>query len=87
MAGETVEVRVTMKGIEIWHKDASIKRWKIINIPNSYLFMNLNEGGKKDGEEEGDNVEEGIELFFYLCDFDESGTGFCFCSGEFKYFF
>ena len=86
MAGETVEVRVTMKGIEIWHMDAFIKIWKMINIPNSYLSTNLNEGSKKDGEE-GDNTEEGIELFFYLCDFDEFGAGFCFCSGEFKYFF
>jgi Zn-finger protein len=46
--------------------------------------MNLNEGSKKDGEEEGDIAEEGIELFFYPCDFDESGASFCFCSGEFK---
>ncbi len=28
MAGETVEVRVTLRGLEGWHKDTFIKRWK-----------------------------------------------------------
>jgi hypothetical protein len=42
MAGETVEVRVTMKGIEIWHKDAFIKRWKyweyVLGIATGYML-------------------------------------------------
>jgi hypothetical protein len=28
MAGETVEVRVTLRGLEVWHNDTFIKRWK-----------------------------------------------------------
>lgn len=28
MAGETVEVRVTLRGLKVWHKGAFIKRWK-----------------------------------------------------------
>ncbi len=28
MAGETVEVRITLRGLEVWHNDSFIKRWK-----------------------------------------------------------
>jgi hypothetical protein len=28
MAGKTVEVTVTLRGVEVWHNDTFIKRWK-----------------------------------------------------------
>jgi hypothetical protein len=28
MSGETVEVRVTLKGLEVWQRGIFIKRWK-----------------------------------------------------------
>ena len=28
MIGETVEVKITLKGVEVWHNGAYIKRWK-----------------------------------------------------------
>jgi hypothetical protein len=28
MFGKTVEVRVTLRGVEVWHNDTFIKRWK-----------------------------------------------------------
>ena len=28
MTGETVEVKITLKRVEVWHNGAFIKRWK-----------------------------------------------------------
>jgi hypothetical protein len=28
MSDETVEVKITLRGVEAWHKGAFIKRWK-----------------------------------------------------------
>jgi hypothetical protein len=28
MSDETVEVKITLRGVEVWHKGALIKRWK-----------------------------------------------------------
>jgi len=28
MSGETVEMKVTLRGIEAWHNGAFVKRWK-----------------------------------------------------------
>jgi hypothetical protein len=28
MSDETVEVKITLRGVEVWHKGAFIKRWK-----------------------------------------------------------
>jgi hypothetical protein len=30
MSDETVEVKITLRGIEAWHKGAFIKRWKYL---------------------------------------------------------
>ena len=28
MSGETVNVKITLRGVEVWHNDTFIKRWK-----------------------------------------------------------
>ena len=28
MSGETVNIKITQRGVEVWHKGAFIKRWK-----------------------------------------------------------
>jgi hypothetical protein len=28
MSGETVEVQITLRGLEVWHNDTFIKQWK-----------------------------------------------------------
>lgn len=42
MSGETVEVRVTLRGLEVWHKGAFIKRWKyweyVLGIAVDYML-------------------------------------------------
>jgi len=42
MSGETVEVRVTLRGLEVWHNDTFIKRWKyweyVLGIAAGYML-------------------------------------------------
>ena len=42
MSGETVEVLVTLRGIEVWHNGAFIKRWKywkyVLGIATDYML-------------------------------------------------
>ena len=42
MSGETVEVWVTLKGVEVWHNSAFIKRWKyweyVLGIAADYML-------------------------------------------------
>lgn len=42
MSGETVEIRVTLRGVEVWHKGVFIKRWKyweyILGIGVDYML-------------------------------------------------
>ncbi|MDI6810971.1 MAG: hypothetical protein QMD80_04750 [archaeon] len=42
MAGETVEVRVTLRGVEVWHNGTFVKRWKyweyVLNIAADYML-------------------------------------------------
>ena len=42
MSGETVEVRVTLRGLEVWHNDTFIKRWKyweyVLGIAVDYML-------------------------------------------------
>jgi hypothetical protein len=42
MAGETVEVRVTLRGVEVWHNGASLKRWEyweyVLGIAVDYML-------------------------------------------------
>ena len=42
MSGETVNVKITLRGVEIWHNGAFIKRWKyweyVMGIAASYML-------------------------------------------------
>lgn len=42
MSGETVEVKITLRGVEVWHERAFVKRWKyweyVIGIAASYML-------------------------------------------------
>ena len=42
MSGETVDVRITLRGVEVWHKDTLIKRWKyweyVLDIAADYML-------------------------------------------------
>lgn len=42
MTGETVEVKITLKGVEVWHNSAYIKRWKyweyVLGIAAGYML-------------------------------------------------
>ena len=42
MSGETVEVKITLRGVEVWHEEAFIKRWKYwessIGIAAGYML-------------------------------------------------
>ena len=42
MSGETVEVRITLRGLEVWHKGTFIKRWKyweyVLGIAVDYML-------------------------------------------------
>jgi len=42
VSSETVEVRVTLRGVEVWHKGAFIKRWKywecVLDIAADYML-------------------------------------------------
>ena len=41
MSGEAVEMKVTLRGMEAWHNDAYIKRWKyweyVLDIAVNYM--------------------------------------------------
>ena len=42
MTGETVNVKITLRGVEVWHKGAFIKRWKyweyVLGIAAGYML-------------------------------------------------
>ena len=42
MSGETVDVRITLRGVEVWHKGSFIKRWKyweyVLDIAAGYML-------------------------------------------------
>jgi hypothetical protein len=42
MSGENVEVKITLKGVEVWHEGAFIKGWKyweyVIGIDAGYML-------------------------------------------------
>ena len=42
MPGETVNVKITLRGVEVWHKGAFIKRWKywayVLGIAVDYMI-------------------------------------------------
>ena len=42
MSGETVEMKVTLRGMEAWHNGASVKRWKyweyVLDIAADYML-------------------------------------------------
>jgi hypothetical protein len=42
MSGETVNVKITLSGVEVWHKGAFIKRWKyweyVLGIAVDYMI-------------------------------------------------
>ena len=44
MSGETVNVKITLRGVEVWHKGAFIKRWKyweyVLGIAVDYMIKN-----------------------------------------------
>ena len=44
MSGETVNVKITLSGVEVWHKGAFIKRWKyweyVLGIAVDYMIKN-----------------------------------------------
>ena len=42
MSGETVEVKITLRGVEVWHEGAFIKGWRyweyVIGIAAGYML-------------------------------------------------
>jgi hypothetical protein len=42
MTGETVEVKITLRGVEVWHNGAYIKQWKygeyVLGIAAGYIL-------------------------------------------------
>ena len=45
MSGETVNVKITLSGVEVWHKGAFIKRWKyweyVLGIAVDYMIKKV----------------------------------------------